>query len=97
MLRAHAFLTVLLTVGLQLGAGPSHSGWAAQPEELPIIDLHLHLDPTWDLQDMLTVLDRLGVARAGQGPRGPDSIAIDFAARSGGRIIPVAGVTLPPT
>jgi hypothetical protein len=91
MVRARALLAVVLAVGLMLGAGPRHSGWAAQPEMMPIIDLHLHLDPAWDPEAMLLLLDHLGLARAGQSPRGPDSVALDFAARSGGRFIPVAG------
>ena len=93
MRRVRAWLVVVLAVGLQLGGDPRNTGWAAQAQDLPVIDLHLHLDPSWDVADMLTVLDHLGVVQAGQSPRGPDSVAVDFAARSAGRFIPVAGGT----
>jgi hypothetical protein len=93
MFRARVWLAALLAISLHMGAGLANNGWAAQADDLPIVDLHLHLDPSWDLDDMLTVLDDLGVAQAGQSPRGPDSVAVDFAARSAGRFIPFGGDT----
>jgi hypothetical protein len=87
---ARAWLMFILAFSLQLGASWPQSTQAAQPQNLPIIDLHLHLDPSWDMANVLALLDRVGVVKAGQSPRGPDSVAITFA-KASDRFIPVAG------
>lgn len=87
---ARAGLSLILAVSLQLGVPWPQSARAAQPQDLPIIDLHLHLDPSWEMEKVLALLDRVGVVKAGQSPRGPDSVAIAFA-KASDRFIPVAG------
>ncbi len=91
MFATRAWLSFILAFGLQLGALLPESARAAQPEDLPIIDLHLHLDPSWDMGKVVALLDRVGVVKAGQSALGPDSVAIAFAKASQGRFIPVAG------
>jgi hypothetical protein len=58
--------------------------------DLPIIDLHFHPDPAWG-PTLLDLFDRLGIRAAGNGPSGPDSIAVAESARHGGRVIAFGG------
>ncbi len=71
-------------------------GLLAQPspvpaQVLPIVDLHFHPDEDWDLGALVSAFDSVGVARAGNGATGPDSLALSFAARFRDRFIPFAG------
>jgi len=61
-------------------------------QEPPIIDLHLHAENGWDMGGLANLFDRLGVARAGNGPGGPDTLALSFARRLSGRFIPFAAL-----
>lgn len=87
---ARALLIFILAFSPQVSAPWPPSARAAQPQDLPIIDVHLHVDPSWDTGKVLALLDRVGVVKAGQSPRGPDSVAIAFA-KASDRFIPVAG------
>jgi predicted TIM-barrel fold metal-dependent hydrolase len=69
-------------------AGPS----ANAQQALPIIDLHFHPLRGWDMAALVDLFDELGVAKAGNGPGGPDEIAFSFAAKYPDRFIPFAGL-----
>ena len=58
----------------------------------PIVDLHFHPQPGWDLNALVSLMDQLGVARAGNGPAGPDSLGLGFAARYPNKFIPFCGL-----
>ncbi len=64
----------------------------AQP--LPIIDLHFHPAPGWDLGALVSTFDSVGVARAGNGAVGPDSVALLFGEKYPDRFLPFAGQNL---
>ncbi len=60
-------------------------------QTMPIIDLHFHADQVWNVQALVKLFDELGVAAAGNGARGEDSIALKFAEQYPGRFIPFGG------
>ncbi|HJY81299.1 MAG TPA: hypothetical protein VKK81_09475, partial [Candidatus Binatia bacterium] len=60
-------------------------------QTMPIIDMHFHADQVWDVQALVKLFDELGVATAGNGARGPDSLALKFAQQYPGRFIPYGG------
>ncbi len=62
----------------------------AQPTP-PIIDLHFHADLGWDKAALVRLFDQLGVARAGGGPAGPDTLGLSFASTHPDRFIPFGG------
>jgi len=66
---------MILLFGLFLAQG--RGAFAA--EILPIIDLHFHAEEDWDLQALVKVMDKVGVAKAGNGAKGPDSLILSFA------------------
>jgi len=73
-------------VGLILAAG--NLGVAQQPP--PIIDLHFHAQEGWDTGALVSLFDQLGVAKAGSGPAGSDSLGLSFAGRYPTRFVPFA-------
>jgi Amidohydrolase len=56
---------------------------------LPIIDLHFHPEPGWS--DLAVLFDQIGVQAGGNGSPGPDSLALDLAARYPGRVLAFGG------
>jgi len=60
-------------------------------QTVPIIDLHFHADQAWDVHGLVKLFDELGVAAAGNGARGSDSLALKFAQQYPGRFIPYGG------
>jgi hypothetical protein len=85
---------LVATVGLIaiLGLNPQFATRVAAQEQLPIIDLHFHPQPQWNRGALVNLFDQLGVAMAGNGPGGPDSVALSFAQQYPGRFIPFAGL-----
>lgn len=73
-------LTLIIPLVLLSSAYAQGSTHAAT---LPIIDMHFHPDPAWDLPAFVKLFDELGVTKAGNGARdrGPDTdnVALDFA------------------
>jgi len=67
------------------------AGSAAGEQQIPIIDLDFHPAHAWDLGALVSLFDRVGVAKAGNGPVGFDSLALHFAVRHPNRFIPFAG------
>jgi predicted TIM-barrel fold metal-dependent hydrolase len=60
-------------------------------QTMPIIDMHFHADQVWDVQALVKLFDELGVAAAGNGARGADGLALQFAQQYPGRFIPYGG------
>ncbi len=62
----------------------------AHAATLPIINMHFHPDPAWDLPVFVKLFDELGVTKAGNGARdqGPDTdnVALNFARQYPDRI-----------
>src|SRR4051794_11207120 len=88
--RLLGVLLLLILVQISWPA-PSEAKHSAAAQDLPIIDVHMHLQAGWDPADLTDLLDRLGVARAGQGARGTDAVALGYAALLPDRIIPIVG------
>lgn len=63
----------------------------AQPAP-PIIDLHFHPSNAWDAGAVLALFDRIGVAAAGNGPAGPDSVGLGFGRSHPTRFLPFCGL-----
>lgn len=59
----------------------------AQPTP-PIIDLHFHAQPGWNIPALVRLFDQLGVAKAGSGAGGPDTFWLSFASTYPDRFIP---------
>lgn len=80
-------LMLLIPMALPSNAYAQGSTHAAT---LPIIDMHFHPDPAWDLPAFVKLFDELGVTKAGNGARerGPDTdkVALDFAQQHPDRI-----------
>ncbi len=80
------FASVLSIAGL---------GWADEPspkkQVLPIIDVHFHPAPTWDVYALAKLFDELGVAAAGNGARDSDALALKFSQQNPSRFIPFGG------
>jgi len=79
---------VLFRSGASPGASVAPSD---APKALPIIDMHFHPAPGWDVGALTKLFDELGVAAAGNGARDADSIATGFAQRQPGRFVPFGG------
>ena len=60
-------------------------------QTMPIIDMHFHADQVWDVQALVNLFDELSVAAAGNGARGSDDLALQFAQQYPGRFIPYGG------
>ena len=69
---------LLVNVLVLAGCTPSFAQAAAPP----IIDMHFHPHPAWDLPALVKLFDELGVAKAGNGAReqgsDTDKVALDF-------------------
>jgi predicted TIM-barrel fold metal-dependent hydrolase len=63
----------------------------AQGKTLPIVDVHFHPAPMWDIYAVTKLFDELGVAAAGNGARESDALAAKFAQQHPGRFIPFVG------
>ncbi len=85
MQPVRAFAVIVL-VGLFFSARG-----AAGQQPIPIIDLNFHPAYGWDTGALVSLFDQVGVAKAGNGPVGPDSLALNFAASYPNRFIPFAG------
>lgn len=71
-------------------------GTAASPAgtDLPIVDLHFHIDPRWSAAALASVLGSTGVSKAANGGFGSDELVLALAsAVSGQRVLPFAGLT----
>ncbi|OGA46432.1 MAG: hypothetical protein A3F74_09800 [Betaproteobacteria bacterium RIFCSPLOWO2_12_FULL_62_58] len=82
---SHFALIILLVLPANAYAqGSTHAA------TLPIIDMHFHPDPAWDLTAFVSLFDEVGVTKAGNGARerGPDTdkVALDFALQNPDRI-----------
>lgn len=80
------FAFVLSIVGVGSGDEPS-----PKKEVLPIIDVHFHPAPTWDIYALAKLFDELGVAAAGNGARDSDALAVKFSQQNPSRFIPFGG------
>src|SRR6266508_6088056 len=76
----------VLALALLIGLPPARSGAGGQTGELgaaipaqplPIVDLHFHAEDGWDRDALVQRFDQLGVARAGNGAEGADSLALE--------------------
>lgn len=80
-------LILILSLALPLDACAQGS---TRPSDPPIIDMHFHPDPAWDMLALVKLFDELGIAKAGNGARerGPDTdrVALDFAQQAPDRI-----------
>ncbi len=56
-----------------------------------IVDLHFHPSASWNAGALVALLDKIGVAAAGNGPAGSDSIGLGFGRSFPGRFIPFCG------
>jgi predicted TIM-barrel fold metal-dependent hydrolase len=81
-----AFVFVLSIAGLGTGDEPS-----PKKQVLPIIDVHFHPAPTWDIYALAKLFDELGVAAAGNGARDSDALALKFSQQNPSRFIPFGG------
>ena len=77
---------VLSIAGLGSADEPS-----SKQQALPIIDVHFHPAPTWDLHALVKLFDELGVAAAGNGARDSDALALKFSQQNPSRFIPFGG------
>ena len=82
---------VSLCIVLVGGCAPLASEMRVSAQTIPIIDVHFHAAQAWDVQALVKLFDELGVAAAGNGARGADSIVLKFAEQYPGRFIPFGG------
>lgn len=68
---------LVIALSALLGLAPVQPPAAAQPD-VPIIDLHFHAQNGWNVGSLVQLFDQLGVARAGSGPAGEDSLGLSF-------------------
>lgn len=67
-------------------------GSVALAQQTPsIIDLHFHPASAWNIDAVVSMFDQLGVAKAGNGPWGPDEVASSFMQRRPERFVAFAG------
>lgn len=85
-----AFFTLVLFLSSDSSLMRAGGASALSAESPPIIDLHFHAIPDWDLQALVKVMDDGGVVMAGNGGRS-DSVALSFAEKFPGRFIPFVG------
>src|SRR6185295_13989438 len=64
---------------------------SSKKQILPIIDVHFHPAPTWDIYALAKLFDELGVSAAGNGARDSDALALRFSQQTPGRFIPFGG------
>jgi predicted TIM-barrel fold metal-dependent hydrolase len=70
-------------------ASPTPEPTPIPAASVPIIDLHFHPEPGWG--DVAVLFDQIGVRAAGNGASGPDSLALELAARHPGRVLAFGG------
>jgi predicted TIM-barrel fold metal-dependent hydrolase len=81
----------VLTFVLSIAGFGSADEPGQKRDVLPIIDVHFHPAPTWDLYALARLFDELGVAAAGNGARDSDALALKFSQQHPGRFIPFGG------
>lgn len=86
MRRVLALAFVLSSTSFVAAQGPT-----AQEKPLPIVDIHFHPAPTWDMQALTKLFDELGVTAGGNGARESDALAARFAQQHPSRFIPFVG------
>jgi predicted TIM-barrel fold metal-dependent hydrolase len=76
---------------LSIAAFGSADEPSSKKQALPIIDVHFHPAPTWDIYALAKLFDELGVSAAGNGARDSDALALKFSQQNPGRFIPFGG------